>query len=50
MDGNLAGELLAVPDANMHYLPDKPEEPAETTLAALWLTAAPLASKFFIIL
>lgn len=40
MDGNLSDELLAVLDADIDYLPDKPEENAETTLAALWLTAA----------
>ena len=40
MDRNLSEELLAVLDADIDYLPDKPEETAETTLAALWLTAA----------
>ncbi len=40
MDGNLSEELLSVLDADIDYLPDKPEETAETTLAALWLTAA----------
>ena len=40
MDGNLSRELLTVLDTDIDYLPDKPEETAETTLAALWLTAA----------
>ncbi len=40
MDDNLSEELLAVLARDVDYLPDKPEETAETTLAALWLTAA----------
>ena len=33
-------DLLALLDTDIEYLPDKPEETAESTLAALWLTAA----------
>ncbi len=40
MDGNLSRELLTVLDRDIDFLPDKPEETAETTLTALWLTAA----------
>ncbi len=40
MDGNLSRELLTVLDTDIDFLPDKPEETAETTLAALWLAAA----------
>lgn len=39
MSQELARELLALLEANVEYLPDKPEETAESTLAALWLTA-----------
>ena len=40
MDDNLSEELLTVLAGDVDFLPDKPEETAETTLAALWLTAA----------
>jgi len=40
MNRKLSRELLAVLDADIDYLSDKPEETAETTLAALWLMAA----------
>lgn len=32
--------LLAALDATIEYLPDKPEETAESTLAALWMTVS----------
>ncbi len=40
MEEKLSRELLSVLDRDVDFLPDKPEETAESTLAALWLTAA----------
>ena len=40
MEEKLSRELLTVLARDIDFLPDKPEETVETTLAALWLTAA----------
>ena len=40
MDRQLYDDLLARLESHLVFLPDKPEETAATTLAALWLTAA----------
>ena len=40
MTRKFARDLLALLDADIEYLSDKPEETAESTLAALWLTVA----------
>jgi release factor glutamine methyltransferase len=40
MNQRFSEDLLARLENNLDFLPDKPEETAVTTLAALWLTAA----------